>query len=443
MSKIGLIIKREYLSRVRKKTFILMSFLGPFIIVGFVALIAFLAKSGKNSYEIIVFDEAKIYQKYISNDNPDAFQLNYFLGDKGIEEAKLAFKSDTTSKLNQYDLFLYLPKNMYKTNGMRAKCFYKEVPSNTVQRFIDRKVNDISDRFRVDVADFDWNTFEKLKGKINVDIIDIENQSNKNIQRKGLIGFIFAGFVYFFIFTYSIQVMKGVIEEKTNRIVEIIISSVSSFELMIAKIIGIGLVGLTQFIISMGVIFIMSSTLLSSIFPDLYSASISSNNIGVSELNNDNTSEIIQFILYEINWPTMFLFFGIYFVGGYLLYGGLMAAIGAAVDEETDTQQFLLPITIPLLVSLIMIPQVVDNPSSTFAFWLSEIPFTSPVIMMVRIAMGIGDSGLEIWEVILSLFLLITTFIGTTWISSRIYRKGILSHGKKASYRDLFKWIKS
>ena len=139
----------------------------------------------------------------------------------------------------------------------------------------------------------------------------------------------------------------------------------------------------------------------------------------------------------------MFLFFGIYFVGGYLLYGGLMAAIGAAVDEETDTQQFLLPITIPLLVSLIMIPQVFDNPSSSFAFWLSEIPFTSPVIMIVRIAMGIGDSGVEIWEIILSLILLITTFIGTTWISSRIYRKGILSHGKKASYRDLFKWIKS
>ena len=443
MSKIGLIIKREYSSRVRKKTFILMSFLGPFIIVGFVALTAFLAKSSKNNYKIIVFDEAKIYQQYISNDNPGAYELNYFLGNKGIEEAKLAFKSDTSSQLNQYDLFLYLPKNMYKTNGMRAKCFYKEVPSNTVQRFIDRKVNDISDRIRVDVADFDWNTFEKLKGKINVDIIDIENQSNKNIQRKGLIGFFFAGFVYFFIFSYSIQVMKGVIEEKTNRIVEIIISSVSSFELMIAKIIGIGLVGLTQFIISMGVIFIMSSTILSNIFPDLYSASVNINNMGVSELANDNTSEIIQFILYEINWPSMFVFFGIYFVGGYLLYGGLMAAIGAAVDEETDTQQFILPITIPLLISLIMIPQVVDNPSSLLSFWLSEIPFTSPIIMMVRIAMGIGDSGVEIWEIILSLFLLVSTFIATTWISSRIYRKGILSYGKKASYRDLFKWIKS
>ena len=160
MSKIGLIIKREYSSRVRKKTFILMSFLGPFIIVGFAALVAFLAKSGKNNYKIIVFDEAKIYQQYISDDNPGAYELNYFLGNKGIEEAKLAFKSDTSSKLNQYDLFLYLPKNMYKTNGMRAKCFYKEVPSNTVQRFIDRKVNDISDRIRVDVADFDWNTFD-------------------------------------------------------------------------------------------------------------------------------------------------------------------------------------------------------------------------------------------------------------------------------------------
>jgi ABC-2 type transport system permease protein len=244
--------------------------------------------------------------------------------------------------------------------------------------------------------------------------------------------------------------MKGVIEEKTNRIIEIIISSVSSFQLMIAKIIGIGFVGLTQFIIWVSVIFIMSSTILSSTFPNIYSSNFQSEAIQLNEISNEQiqfknegVSEILQFILYEVNWPSMFLFFGIFFIFGYLLYGSLMAAIGSAVDEETDTQQFILPITIPLGFSLLMITKVIDNPSSTLSFWLSEIPFTSPIIMMVRIAMGIGDSSVELWEIILSIVILILTFIGTTFISARIYKKGILSFGKKASYRDLFKWIKS
>ncbi len=450
MSKLGLIIRREYWTRVRKKTFIIMSFLGPLLIVGFLALTAYLSKGGKNNYKIIVFDEAKIYQKYIGNNNPVAYELNYYTGEKRIEEAKLAFKSDTASGLNKYDLFLYLPENIVNSNGMRAKCFYKEVPSNSVQKFLTWKVNDITDRKRVEISDFDWETFEQLKGKINVDIIDIENQQNKNIQRKAIIGFLFAFFIYFFVFLYSVQVMKGVIEEKTNRIVEIIISSVSSFQLMMAKIIGVGLVGLTQFIIWIAVIFTMTITVLSTTFPDIYSASFQSQTIGLNEagneeinIPNDATSEIVQFIINDISWPSMFLFFGIYFIGGYLLYGGLMAAIGAAVDEETDTQQFLLPITIPMIFSLTMITQVVDDPSSSLSFWLSEIPFTSPIIMMVRIAMGIGDSSVELWEIILSIFILIVTFIGTTWISGRIYKKGILSYGKKASYKDLFKWIKS
>ena len=332
---------------------------------------------------------------------------------------------------------------------MRAKCFYKEVPSNAVQKFITWKVNDITDRKRVEISDFDWETFEQLKGKINVDIIDIENQQNKNIQRKAIIGFLFAFFIYFCLFVCSTS-NEGVIEEKTNRIVEIIISSVSSFQLMMGKIIGVGLVGLTQFAIWIVVIFTMTITLLSTTFPDIYSASFQSQTIGLNNVGNpeitiydDTTSEIIQFIIYQIEWYSMFLFFGIYFIGGYLLYGGMMAAIGAAVDEETDTQQFLLPITIPMIFSLTMITKVIDDPSSSLSFWLSEIPFTSPIIMMVRIAMGIGDSSVEIWEIILSIFILVITFIGTTWVSGRIYKKGILSYGKKASYKDLFKWIKS
>ena len=239
--------------------------------------------------------------------------------------------------------------------------------------------------------------------------------------------------------------MRGVIEEKTNRIVEVIISSVSSFELMMAKIIGVGLVGSTQFIIWAIVTMIMSVTIFPLIIKDKYNPSlqINSDDIVNNSFKIDPNNEAIQFIINEVQWSYLIVFFILFFLGGYLLYSGLMAAIGAAVDEEADTQQFLLPLTIPMVFAILMASKVIDDPSSSLAFWLSEIPFTSPIIMIVRIAMGIGDSSVEIWEIILSLFLLTITFIGTTWLSGRIYRKGILSYGKKASYSDLFKWLKN
>ena len=239
--------------------------------------------------------------------------------------------------------------------------------------------------------------------------------------------------------------MRGVIEEKTNRIVEVIISSVSTFELMMAKIIGVGLVGITQFIIWAIVTMIMSITIFPLLIIDKYNPSIQMNSDELvnNSLKIDPNNEAIQFIINEVQWSYLIVFFILFFLGGYLLYSGLMAAIGAAVDEEADTQQFLLPLTIPMVFAILMASKVIDDPSSSLAFWLSEIPFTSPIIMIVRIAMGIGDSSVEIWEIILSLLLLTITFIGTTWLSGRIYRKGILSYGKKASYSDLFKWLKN
>ena len=243
--------------------------------------------------------------------------------------------------------------------------------------------------------------------------------------------------------------MKGVIEEKTNRIVEVIISSVKSFHLMMGKIIGIGLVGLTQFLIWITVISSLSVGILFVNFPEKYSIEnqLQQNevfdNSNVLANNNEKIDQITQFVLYQIDWGNMFLFFAIYFIGGYLIYGSLMAAIGSAVNEETDTQQFMIPLTIPLIFSLSMIPQFIDNPSSSIAFWLSEIPFTSPLIMMVRIAMGIGEGGVDLWEIFLSIFLLLVTFIICTFISGKIYKTGILLYGKKPSYRDIYKWIKT
>jgi len=214
---------------------------------------------------------------------------------------------------------------------------------------------------------------------------------------------------------------------------------------MTAKIIGVGLVGITQFIIWAIVTMIMSVTFFPLLIKDKYNPSLQmkSDKLVNNSFKIDPNNEAIQFIINEVQWSYLIVFFILFFLGGYLLYSGLMAAIGAAVDEEADTQQFLLPLTIPMVFAILMTSKVIDDPSSSLAFWLSEIPFTSPIIMIVRIAMGIGDSSVKIWEIILSLFLLTITFIGTTWLSGRIYRKGILSYGKKASYSDLFKWLKN
>ena len=415
-----------------------MSFLGPLIIVGFVLLTSYLSQENKEKYEILVVDESHLFNNNLRNSNK--YHLQWAPKEKNYTEVQKIFKKD-----DELDLLVYLPINLIKTNSMTAKCLYKEIPSTAVQKHLSNIINEAIELYRVNFNNIDISTYKSIKTKINLDVIDIENKENRNIQRKAFVGIALAMFIYAFIFFYSTQVMRGVIEEKTNRIVEVIISSVSAFELMIGKIIGVGLVGITQFIIWAIITMIMSVTIFPLIIKDKYNPSHQTDADEV--INNsfkiDPNNEAIQFIINELQWSYLILFFILFFLGGYLLYSGLMAAVGAAVDEEADTQQFLLPLTIPMVFAILMASKVIDEPSSTLAFWLSEIPFTSPIIMIVRIAMGIGDSSVEIWEIILSLFLLTITFIGTTWISGRIYRKGILSYGKKASYYDLFKWLKN
>tara|TARA_B100000963_G_scaffold339324_1_gene336983 strand:- start:1312 stop:2628 length:1317 start_codon:yes stop_codon:yes gene_type:complete len=438
MSKIGLIISREYITRVRKKSFILMSFLGPLLIVGFGLFTAYLSSAEKEKYEILVVDESHLFDSILRNSQK--YHLQWAPKDKSYTEIQELFKKDA-----QLDLLVYLPVNLIKTNSMTAKCLYKDIPSTGVQKHLSGIINEAIELYRVSYNKIDISTYKSIKTQINLDVVDIENQANKNIQRKAFIGIAFSMFIYIFIFMYAVQVMRGVIEEKTNRIVEIIISSVSTFELMMAKIIGIGLVGITQFIIWTVVTFIISLTILPQIIPDKYNpaSQLETDKILENSVTIDPSNEILQFIIYEIQWPYLILFFILFFLGGYFLYSGLMAAIGAAVDEEADTQQFLIPLTIPMIFALMMAGKVIDDPSASLSFWLSEIPFTSPIIMIIRIAMGIGDSSVEVWEIILSLFLLIITFIFTTWLSSKIYRKGILSYGKKASYSEIIKWLRS
>jgi len=229
---------------------------------------------------------------------------------------------------------------------------------------------------------------------------------------------------------YGTMVMKGVIEEKTNRIVEIIISSIKPFQLMMGKIIGVALVGCTQFIL-----WILLTLLLAG-FAEI---SLFDSNQMSSEVNQVEGSILISKIIeltQGIDLIKIFFSFIAYFLGGYLLYSSLFASIGSAVDNESDTQQFILPITIPLIISFILIQQIIENPEGSLAFWMSIFPLTSPVIMMVRLPFGVDN-----WELIISISILIASFMFSTWIASKIYRIGILMYGKKISYKDLYKWI--
>jgi ABC-2 type transport system permease protein len=264
-------------------------------------------------------------------------------------------------------------------------------------------------------------------------------------------GLVFSILIYMFIFMFGAQVMRGVIEEKTNRIVEVIVSSVKPFQLMMGKIIGVAMVGLTQFVLWIlftGIII----TVVQQSFPDKFKLKEPTSMIqvnqemnpaaGLSIENEKNISDaeatnVVLEALASINFPLLLSAFIFFFIGGYLLYGALFAAIGAAVDNETDTQQFMLPITVPLIFAMVVAQSIVNDPNGPLALWLSMIPFTSPVIMMVRIPFGV-----PVWQVGTSMALLVAGFILTTWVAARIYRTGILMYGKKVNYRELWKWMR-
>jgi len=253
------------------------------------------------------------------------------------------------------------------------------------------------------------------------------------------VGFAAAILIYMSLFIYGIQVMRGIIEEKTSRIVEVVISSVKPFQLMMGKIVGIGLVGLTQFLLwitlSIGLMTVASQVMFKGKM-DQIKSEVPMNKQAAAVSTDGPGMDIIKAVQ-TVDWTYILPIFIIFFLGGYMLYSALFAAVGSAVESDTETQQFMLPITLPLLFTYIMsFSFIVNNPDSSLSFWLSIIPFTSPIAMMVRLPFGVPN-----WELALSIILLIAGFIFTTWVASRIYRVGILMYGKKVSFAELGKWF--
>ncbi|MBM3404309.1 MAG: ABC transporter permease [Bacteroidetes bacterium] len=452
MRKIFLIIKREYLTRVRKKSFVVMTILGPILMAAIIVIPIYVSTITNEVKTISVLDETGIFPDKFKDSNE--FQFRYLNGNIDSLKKKL-------TKTGDYAL-LYIPKPhaalpaiafVYSESqiNISAKSYIRNVMVKEVENLkLEAKLKDLNPQ-GLDSKITKDDIMASIKADVSVNTIRVndEGEEKKSYTEVSMVlGFVGAFLIYLFIFLFGAQVMRGVIEEKTNRIVEVIVSSVKPFELMMGKIIGIALIGLTQFmlwvVLTFGIVTVATISMADQLGPK-----------GTQEILKQQTpipgggaeaakmaegapevNEILEAIN-TIDFGVMFSSFLFYFLFGYLLYAALFAAIGSAVDNEADTQQFMLPLTLPLIFAIIMAQFIIQDPESPLAFWLSIIPFTSPVVMMIRIPFGV-----PMLDICLSVTFLILGFLGATWMAGKIYRTGILMYGKKVNYRELWKWLR-
>lgn len=437
MNKLKLIIKREFLAKVKNKSFIVMTILSPLLMVGFIFLMIFLNE--KNSEEIrtiAVVNESK----QLANVFEDTAATKYLdLTSLGLEEAK--------AKTEQfYYGLVYIPKSDSLNNLSKNIAFYSvEAPSinviNNIENKLERRIRDLKiEELHVDIAQI-----KAAETQVN---IASENFSGEKSSKIGSILRMVAGggfgyLIFMFIIIYGTSVMRSVIEEKNSRIIEVIISSVKPFQLMLGKILGNAFAGILQFII-----WAISAGLLMFIISLIFGVEASTSSTAMGQINPEMMQQVqestadsnLQIAFLEMkNLPILTIFFSfiIYFLGGYLIYSSIYAAIGAAVDSETDTQQFMLPVMLPLVIAIYVGFSVIENPHGPIAIGFSLFPLTSPIVMLMRIPFGVPW-----WQILTSMFLLIITFIGIVWFAAKIYRIGILMYGKKPSYKELYKWLK-
>ena len=438
MNKILLIIKREYLSRVRKKSFIIMTILGPVLMACLIlAPILLMDSSDEEKKEIWVCDENNLFEPQFE----DIDGTDYQFVKNDIIEVKERFNISDGYAL------VHIPKFENESIDVlesSVKVYVRKPMSFSNQNQISNNIESVIESIKLKEEGLTRDIIDRTRSNVNLNTIILgESGSEKTGSTEVSMGIsMFGGFlIYIFIFLYGAMVMRGVMEEKTSRIVEIIISSVKPIQLMMGKIIGIALVGFTQFALWVSLTFVISSVATALLVSpaDLNPVDMANGSemlIQEAEMNHRGLASVFE-QLESINITFLLVMFLFYFIGGYLMYGSLFAAVGSAVDSETDSQQFMLPITIPLIFSFIALQTILENPDSSLAFWCSIIPFTSPIVMMGRLPF---DPPL--WELGLSMVLLIVGFIFTSWLAGRIYRVGILMYGQKVNYKTLWKWIK-
>ena len=444
---IRIIIEREYLTRVRKKSFIVMTILAPILIVAAYSLVIYLMVSDATASKknITIWDESGLFYKVFSDN--DQYTFAY------IEPQSLDAAKEIYQQSNSYAL-VYIPKtqtiipetaNIFAKSqiGMSMKSYVKNVMQKEIER-IKLKSSGVSDETLLSIK----------SNNVSINAIRLTEDGKKEERSypeiRMVLSMAFGVLIYFVIFLFGSQVMNGVMQEKTNRVVEVMISTVKPMQLMAGKIIGVALVGLTQFVL--WIVFALIITGVSSIFlgsflqsTDMSQIASSQQMMGVnmdvltadmSQAQGENIKYIVESIM-SVNYGTMLSAFFVFFIFGYLLYASLFAAVGAIVDNESDTQQFILPITIPMIIALVTAFRIPDNPDGPIAVALSLIPFTSPISMMARLPFGVPW-----WQLLLSIALLVITLWFTTWLSAKIYRTGILMYGKKTTFKELWKWVR-
>ena len=434
MNHTRLIIAREYLTQVKNKKFIIMTLLIPFLIVGLGLFISFLTNINSDSIKnITVVDNSGIFENSLLSTDTVKFS---FLEDLDEEEAKLI------SKERNDDALIFIPyvvdtKNIdYVELSKSIKLISEDSPSLTLIGGIESKIEKILTDLNYTGLGLDLDTIKE--SKIYIDLVQVSFEGEESTKIDGIFkmafGFFIGMLLYMFVFIYGSMILRSVLEEKTSRIVEIIISSVKPTQLMMGKIIGTSLVAFTQIFIWIALSLVIS-TLVSSIF----GVSTSDfNSLDVSDAQVNSGIQIFFSALFNLPLLNILIAFVFFFISGLFLYGSLFAAIGAAVDSETDANQFMFPLSMPLIIGLYVgIFTVAEDPSGTIPTIFSHIPFTSPIVMMMRIPYGV-----PIYEQIISLAILIATFFGTVWFAAKIYRVGILMYGQKPSYKDLYKWLK-
>ena len=437
MNHLSLIIKREYLTKIKNKSFIIMTFLSPLLMVGIFSLVAYLSQLNNDKVRTIsVLDESGLFANQFINSDKLIFQM---VNEMSLEQAKINAESE-----NVYGL-LFIPKSENIDELSKKIVFYSEdSPSLFVMKNIEDVIQTKANSLKLKEAGMDAELIKSLKIDIEPQLETFKGEETSKLG-SGL-KLIFGGaagyLLFMFIIIYGNMIMRSVIEEKTSRIIEVIISSVKPVKLLLGKIIGTSLAGVTQF-----VAWVILISLLSFVVTLIFGIDLSAMQSPQQEVLNQvqQTSGAMDGMITDVireinNLPVvnLIIMFLLFFVGGYLLYASLYAAIGAAVDSETDTQQFMLPMLLPLILAVYVgFFTVIEDPHGMVSQVFSYIPFTSPVVMLMRIPFGV-----PLWQQILSLLILFTTFMGTVWFAAKIYRVGILMYGKKPSYKELIKWIK-
>jgi ABC-2 type transport system permease protein len=407
-----------------------MTFLSPLFFGLLLIVPVWMATLTADDKVIEVVDETGLFKdKFV-----DTKHTNFIYLDHEIEYIKKVFLESS------HDGLLYIPKlNSSKPEGIIY--YTKSNTSLETLNMLEWTVKSQIERLRLEENGIDPNILDKIKVTLDIQTVNLsstdeEKKSTVAATSAGLFG---AVLVYFFIFLYGTQVMRGVLEEKTNRIVEVIITSVKPFELMMGKIVGIALVALTQFLLWVILTFAITTFISSRFQIDRFNDTNISQTMAKTKVQDTNQAmEMYKIVsaVDSINIPLLLVVFLFYFTAGYLLYSAMFAAIGSAVDNETDSQQFMFPVTIPLILSFVFAQTIINEPDSAMAFWLSIIPLTSPVVMMVRVPFGV-----PMFDLILSITLLFISFIAMTWLAARIYKVGILMYGKKPTYREIAKWM--